>query len=133
MNGINASVDWWKQVAEDSKLPLSGLEFPDMIKIPTGINVSSILEKFGFWNVSSDEEKLEFLYTQRWLDAFRQPWEAYSITRRTNKTPREGDPINHFRMPYPPKEVEYNTENWSKALINQGGRDTPEYKIWWVP
>jgi len=132
LNGLSSSVQWWMSVAEDLKLPLSGLTFPDVIQIPNNLNIVSVQEHFGFWNASSDEEKLEFIYTQRWLDAFRQPWEAYALTRRTGKTPREGDPINHFRLPYPPSEVEYNSVNCAKAVSNQGG-DAPEVKLWWIP
>jgi hypothetical protein len=47
-------------------------------------------------------------------------------------TPREGDAINHFRLPYPPSEQEFNTENWTIAKDNQGG-DEPTDKIWWIP
>ena len=81
---------------------------------------------------ASDEEKLRNIYTQRSLDSFRQSWEVYALTRRTGMTPREGDPINHFRLPYPPSEAEYNNANYSAALGNQGG-DTPEFKLWWTP
>ncbi len=133
MNGINASIEWWMEVADNSKLPVSGLTFPEMINIPANLGAVSVLNVFGSWNAGSEEQRLEFIYTQRWLDAFRQPWEAYALTRRTGKTPREGAPISHFRMPYPPSEAEYNTENWSKALDNQGGGDTPEFKLWWIP
>ncbi|MBN1197755.1 MAG: SusD/RagB family nutrient-binding outer membrane lipoprotein [Bacteroidales bacterium] len=132
MNGINASVQWWMDVASKSKLPLSGLTFPEKVSIPPDLNAASVLTVFGSWNVTTDEEKLAFIYTQRWLDAFRQPWEAYALTRRTRMTPREGEPINHFRLPYPPSEVEYNSANWAAAIKNQGGGDTPEYKIWWI-
>ncbi len=133
MNGMSASVDWWMEVASNSKLPTSGLTFPDMITIPPGLNSVSVQNVFGMWNATTDEEKLRFIYTQRWLDAFRQPWEAYSLTRRTNMTPREGPSINHFRLPYPPSEVEYNSTNWIAAMNNQGGGDNPGYKIWWIP
>lgn len=133
MNGINSSVDWWMTTASNSKLPNSGLAFPDKVEIPAYLSPSSVLMVFGSWNATTDEEKLRNIYTQRWLDAFRQPWEAYSLTRRTGMTPREGEAINHFRLPYPPSEVEFNTENWSSALSNQGGGDTPEYKLWWIP
>jgi hypothetical protein len=132
MNGINASIEWWMEVAGNSKLPASGLTFPEMINIPANLGSVSVLNVFGSWNATSEEQRLEFIYTQRWLDAFRQPWEAYALTRRTGKTPREGAPISHFRMPYPPSEAEYNSENWARALDSQGG-DTPEYKLWWTP
>jgi hypothetical protein len=132
MNGISSSIQWWTDVANNSKLPLSGLAFPDMVNIPSGLNTVSVLNVFGSWNAANDEEKLRFIYTQWWLDAFRQPWEAYALARRTGMTPREGDPIQHFRMPYPPSEAEYNSENWAAAIAAQGG-DTPDVKIWWIP
>lgn len=133
MNGINSSVEWWISVANGSKLPNSGIKFTEKVQIPQSLGPFSILNVFGSWNATSDEEKLFFIYTQRWLDAFRQPWEAYALARRTGMTPREGGPINHFRMPYPPSEVEYNSSNWAEAIANQGGGDTPTYKIWWIP
>jgi len=132
LNGLNSSVQWWMQVADGSKLPISGLTFPEMIQIPPDLGIASVQTVFGLWNANSEEEQLEFIYTQRWLDAFRQPWEAYSLTRRTGKTPREGGAINHFRMPYPPSEVEYNSVNCADAKANQGG-DDPENNIWWIP
>ena len=131
MEGINSSVEWWVDVANNSVLPLSQLKFPDMISIPEGINAATILNVWGSWNAPSDEDKLKFIYTQRMLDAFWQPWEAYALARRTNMTAREGDPINHFRLPYPPSEQEFNMENMMKAKQNQGG-DSPEDKIWWI-
>jgi len=132
MNGINSSAEWWMMVAENSKLPSSGMTFPDMIPIPSNLNPASVLMRFGSWNATTEEEKLQYIYTQWWLDAFRQPWEAYALARRTGMTPREGDPITHYRLPYPPSEVEYNSANWAEAIANQGG-DTPDFKIWWIP
>ncbi len=75
---------------------------------------------------------LELIYTQRWIDAFRQPWEAYALGRRTGMTPREGSPINHFRFPYPPSEAENNSSNWS-AQVAKMGDDSPQTKVWWMP
>ncbi len=131
MNGINASVEWWLKVAKGSRLPLSGMTFPETISIPSNLNASSVLVHYGSWNAATEEEKLEFIYSQWLLDAFRQPWEAYALARRTGKTPREGAPINHFRLPYPPSEAEYNSANCAAAISRQGG-DKPENKIWWI-
>ena len=132
LNGINSSVSWWMDVAENSRLPSSGLTFPEKITIPGNLNAASVQFRYGFWNATSDEEKLEFIYLQRWLDAFRQPAEAYALTRRTQMTPREGNMIDHFRLPYPPSEVESNSANWAEAVANQGG-DATGVKIWWIP
>jgi hypothetical protein len=131
MNGINASVEWWNKVASNSRLPLSGLRFTDMINIPQNLNAASVLVRFGSWNATSEEQKLQFIYTQCWIDMFRQPWEAYALSRRTGLTPREGDPLDHFRMPYPPSEALYNTVNCNEAISRQGG-DSPQTRIWWV-
>ena len=133
MNGINSSVEWWMEVSSNSSLPLSGLRFEDKVEIPSHLGASSVLGVFGSWNAETDEEKLEFIYTQRWLDAMMQPQEAYALARRTNKTPREGEAINHFRLPYPPSEQEFNSVNWLQAKDNQGGSDESDSKLWWVP
>ncbi|MCK5346902.1 MAG: SusD/RagB family nutrient-binding outer membrane lipoprotein, partial [Candidatus Heimdallarchaeota archaeon] len=133
MNGINSSVEWWIKTAENLQLPSSKSSFTDFVEIPSGLGPSSVLTHFGTWNATTDDEKLDFIYTQRWIDLFWQPWQAYALARRTGRTPRVGDDINHFRMPYPPSEVEFNQANWNQAMSNQGGGDTPEYKIWWIP
>jgi len=131
MNGINTSVEWWRNVAESSQLPLSGLKFKDMVSIPQNLNAAKVLMHFGSWNAISDEEFLGFIYTQCWIDMFRQPWDAYALSRRTGMTPREGDALSHFRMPYPPSEKQYNTENCNEAISRQGD-DSPQSKLWWV-
>ena len=132
MNGINSSVGWWVKTAENSKLPLSGMSFPETIGIPQNLNASSVTNHYGSWNAKTEEEKLEFIYDQWMLDAFRQPWEAYALARRTGKTAHEGAAISHFRLPYPPSEVEYNAANCAQAIASQGG-DEPSNKIWWIP
>jgi hypothetical protein len=132
MSGINASVGWWMKTAKTLKLPLSGMTFPEMVPIPDHLKASTVQLHYGSWNATTEEEKLEFIYTQWMIDAFRQPWEAYALARRTGKTPREGAPINHFRLPYPVSEVEYNSANCAAAIARQGGDDFSN-KIWWVP
>lgn len=132
MNGINASVEWWKTVAGKLKLATSGMTFNDAFPIPGNVSVASVLNHFGSWMATTDEQKLQFIYTQCWLDAFRQPWDAYALARRTNLLPREGAALNHFRMPYPPSEAQYNSANMNEAIARQGG-DSPQNKLWWMP
>lgn len=132
LSGISASVDWWQKTAENSRLPLSGARFNDLITVPEYLDAASVQNAFGWWNAETDEQKLKFLYTQRWLDAFRQPAEAYSLARRVSLLPREGNPLNHFRLPYPNSENQFNTTAWSNARARQGG-DSPEVKVWWMP
>jgi hypothetical protein len=132
MNGINSSILWWQATAHYMKLPLSGLKFPEKITIPADLGTMTVLNHFGSWLATTDEEKLNNIYTQRWIDAFRQPWESYAEVRRVRNTPHEGDVINHFRMPYPPSETQYNSANWNDAKAKQGG-DDPSVKVWWIP
>jgi|LSQX01.3.fsa_nt_gb hypothetical protein len=132
LNAINTSVEWWMDIAKNSRLPVSGLTFPEMISIPQALTSASVQMHYGFWNVGSDDEKLSFIYTQWWLDAFRQPAEAYSLMRRTGKTPHEGSLETHYRLPYPPSELEFNFMNCSEAIARQGG-DAFNTKIWWIP
>ena len=132
MNGMNTSIEWWLGVAHRLKLPLSGVGFDQKITIPGNLNAASVLNHFGSLNATTDEKKLAFIYTQRWIDAFRQPWEAYAEVRRTSSISREGDPIAHFRMPYPPSEAQYNSASQTEAITDQGG-ENPNVKIWWIP
>jgi hypothetical protein len=69
------------------------------------------------------------IYTQRWIDLFWQPNEAFALAR-TNRTPREGSPISFYRFPIPNSEVNYNSANWSDAY---GGNDFSSTKLWWIP
>ena len=74
---------------------------------------------------------LEKVYAQRWIDAFRQPWEAYALTRRTQLTPVEGERAIHYRIEYPASEAENNPENWSDQIAKMGG-DSEQVKVWWI-
>lgn len=132
MNGINASIEWWKNTSGMFKLPNAQLLKSLVNPIPENLNAASVLNHFGMWNATTDEEKLAFLYTQRWLDLFWQPWEAYALARRTGSTPREGEALSHYRLPYPDSEAVYNKESMNQAISNQGGGHTYN-KIWWVP
>jgi hypothetical protein len=132
MNGIYTSVEWWMTVAKSLKLPLSGIKFEEKISIPESLNLISVLNHFGSWNATTDADRLRFIYTQKWIDLFRQPGEAYAEARRLHILPREGEQINHFRLPYPTSETQYNTENYLAAKARQGG-DDPSVKIWWIP
>ena len=116
-----ASCDFWSNVMENTE---------------RWVNIDPGFGSTNSFNVANliffAEDKLALIYAQRWLDAFRQPWEAYALARRTKATPREGDPIDHFRLPYPPSELENNPSNTSAAISRQGGDDS-FVKLWWIP
>ena len=82
-------------------------------------------------SIFTNDNKLELIYTQRWMDAFRQPWEAFALWRRTGMTPRTGDTPEYYRFAYPPSEAENNPENWTDQ-IGRMGADSPKVKVWWM-
>lgn len=123
--GIGGSILFWHGIVNSTQswvnkppaLPING-EF-------TTINHPSV--KF-----SGTDDKLKLIYTQRLIDAFRQPWEAYALSRRTKATPIEGEREIHYRFPYPPSEIDNNPENWSEQVALMG-QDNETVKIWWIP
>jgi SusD/RagB-like outer membrane lipoprotein len=82
-------------------------------------------------SIFNTTEKLELVYAQRWLDNFRQPWEAFALWRRTGRTPRTGDAPEYYRFAYPPSEAENNPDNWS-AQVGRMGEDSEKVKVWWM-
>ncbi len=131
MQGLESSVKFWTEVMEESILPNDqDADFFERIQVPGHLDYSTLLNKVAFWNVTSDDEKLKLLIAQRWLDHFRQPWEAFALTRRTNLTPREGNPMQYFRLPYPASEETYNRSNMDEAL--GGNLNSSDIKMWWM-
>ena len=82
----------------------------------------------------SNESYLTLIYQQRWLNLFRQPWEAWALTRRTMATPTTTDhaKLTSYRMEYPQKEIEYNYENYTAQLARMSHGDTRQTKVWWM-
>jgi len=88
-------------------------------------------EKYDIMMIDDEEEKLRRIYAQRWVDAFRQPWEAFSLLRQTNNLPREKAPNTFYRFQYPPSENAFNTENYNEQVGRMGG-DVNNVKVWWM-
>ena len=123
--GVFNSMQFWQNIF---------LNTPIWTNAPQELTVG---ELYGIINnhpkisIFTSEEKLEFIYRQRWIDAFRQPWEAFALMRRTSATPHEGDYPDFYRFSYPPSEAENNPGNWSEQVAAMGG-DSPSVKIWWI-
>ncbi|GJM36136.1 MAG: hypothetical protein DHS20C18_51370 [Saprospiraceae bacterium] len=124
-NGVVASLTFWQNVFVNSTI---------WVNAPPTLTTGQIFAVSNHPRISifTSTNKLEYIYRQRWIDAFRQPWEAYSLTRRTKMTPHEGNLAEHYRFPYPPSEAENNPTNWSNQLSKMG-EDSPKTKIWWIP
>ncbi len=83
-------------------------------------------------SIFTQDDKLRLIYQQRWLDAFRQPWEAFALWRRTAATPRTGTPPVFYRFAYPPSETANNPENYADQ-VSRMVSDSPAAKVWWMP
>ena len=81
----------------------------------------------------SQEFYLKMIYQQRWLNLFRQPWEAWALARRTMATPTTTNhaKLTSFRMEYPQKEIEYNYANYSAQVARMSHGDTRQTRVWW--
>ena len=119
--GIAASINFWQGVKNGTGIWMNAS--PDLVNVYEYINHPKV-------SIYSTETPLEYIYRQRWIDAFRQPWEAYALLRRTGQTPREGALPEHYRFPYPPSEVTNNPENWA-AQVAKMGSDSEQTRVWW--
>ncbi len=123
-NALVASIKFWQNVVTgssiwDNRPPI--LSEGEIFAVTNNPRMS----------IFTSSDKLNMIYTQRWLDAFRQPWEAFSLWRRTKSTPREGAAPEYYRFSYPPSEAENNPDNWS-AQVARMGEDSPKIKVWWM-
>lgn len=122
--GVVASIQFWQDIVSNT---------PIWENKPAILTQGEIFQVVNHPRLSIflSDNKLELIYAQRWLDAFRQPWEAYSLARRTLMTPREGEAIKHFRFPYPASEAENNSVHWGEQL-GRMGEDSDKVKVWWM-
>lgn len=124
-SGVASSITFWQNVMVNTAI---------WEKKPPVLSSSEIFmrinhERISIFNPAND--KLELIYRQRWIDAFRQPWEAFALLRRTDATPRESAPNSFYRFTYPPSEAEKNPENWQNQVASMGS-DQSDVKIWWM-
>ncbi len=121
---VVASIKFWQKMVTGSSIWTNGPTILSEGEIFAVVNQPRL-------NIFTNDNKLEMIYAQRWIDAFRQPWEAYALWRRTNMTPRTGDAPAYYRFSYPPSEAENNPDNWS-AQVGRMGDDSPAVKVWWM-
>ena len=101
-------------------------------------NMSSDVMNYAVWmnpNYDGSQEfYLNMIYQQRWLNLFRQPWEAWALARRTFATPTTTDhaKLTSYRMEYPQKEIEYNYDNYTTQLTRMTHGDTRQTPVWWM-
>lgn len=118
------SLKFWQKLAAESEM---------WFNAPPVLSEGELYAKTNHPRISifTTENKLELIYAQRWLDAFRQPWEAFALSRRVGATPREGEMPQYYRLPYPPSEAENNPTHWAEQLARMG-EDSERVKVWWM-
>jgi hypothetical protein len=128
--GITTSVNFWTAQAIGSSIWLVNkpTALPSQSTINTLLNNSVVL----FTPATAAQQ----IYAQEWIDMFRQPWDAWTLMRRTGgMTPM--DPVNagyytqtyggYNRYQYPTSEQTYNYNNW---YAETQGNDVTTTKIW---
>lgn len=128
LSGLQSSVFFWEDRMSKARLPRGTKTFPEVVSVPSSVDVAKLQLKMDLWNFPTQEEKIEMIYTQRMIDLFWQPTEAFAVAR-SGKTIREGDPISFYRFPIPASEVNFNYENWLDAY---GNSDQTSTKLWWI-
>ncbi|MDH7461215.1 SusD/RagB family nutrient-binding outer membrane lipoprotein [Chitinophagaceae bacterium 26-R-25] len=132
--GIAASLNMWKSIAFNSPVWVVG---KPASAAATSAEISAVvnnpLTKYDAGNAAN---ALKQIYAQLWIDQFRQPFDAWTLQRRTgNMTPMSTTNPAYYtanfgtyqRFVYPDPELNYNFDNWKAAT---GGTDLNSNKIW---
>jgi hypothetical protein len=129
-NGITASVNFWTQQAINSQIWV--VNNPTVLPSQATIN-AMLTNPIVQFNPST---ALQQIYAQEWIDMFRQPWDAWTLMRRTGgMTPMDPNNAGFYtatygsfnRYQYPSSEQTYNKANW---LAETGNNDVTTTKIW---
>jgi hypothetical protein len=129
-DGIEFSVKFWKDVMDNSKIPSTGVPFSANVTVPQDLdNFDVEFELFNGFNNGDEQTKLRLIYSQCFIDMFRQPQEAWALMKRTGKTPHEGVPSQVYRFPIPQSEISYNQSNYMTVF---GGGDNMNQRLWWM-
>ena len=125
--GMLESLEFWQNVVTGSSIWVNQ---PPLLSTSELFNVVNH-PQYSFLMAENEDDQLDLIYAQRWIDAFRQPWEAFSLLRRTESIPREKGPNAFNRFKYPPSESVFNTDNYNEQ-VGRMGADANEVKVWWM-
>jgi hypothetical protein len=128
--GITTSVNFWTAQAIGSTIWV--------VNKPTGLPSQATLNALltnpvVLFNPATAAQQI---YAQEWIDMFRQPWDAWTLMRRTGgQTPMASANASYYtqtygaynRYQYPNSEQTYNFSNWEAET---GGNDLTSTKIW---
>lgn len=137
-NGVKSSINFWTSAAMGSNV--WKVNKPTALPTTAQLNIVLTNPKVVFATSLSNNDALKLIYAQRWLDNFRQPYEAWALLRQTDMTPKSTTNDNLYqsqfgrivRLNYADKEYQYNRENVNKATNNQNNSEEwQKTKVWW--
>lgn len=132
--GIKSSVDMWKGIAVAS--PVWVVNKPSSATATTAEMTALLAAPAVAYNTANSATALKQIYAQLWIDQFRQPWDSWTLKRRTGDlTPMSATNTQFYqtnfgsfqRFVYPGTEQQYNGDNWKVAV---GGSDSESTKLW---
>ncbi len=130
--GVSESVKFWYKLANGSSI--WAVNKP--AAAPTVLELTTMLASPGVNYSATPATALAQIYKQQWIALFHQPFEAWTLCRRTNYAtpgvalPSTSPAYNIFRLTYPQSEIDSNNENWRAVT---GGTDSPTKKPWFMP
>ncbi len=139
--GIKNSFFFWNQMPKNSSIWTEyHTPYANIIDQGEDQKAQQMMANVINFYMSSDtplttmETYLKAIIAQRWINYYKQPWEAWALARRTLQTPTT---INHEnlktkRLTYPPSEVTYNRENYSAQVSTMSNGDSKETPMWWM-
>ncbi|CAL1519859.1 SusD/RagB family nutrient-binding outer membrane lipoprotein [Chitinophaga sp. MM2321] len=131
--GITSAVNFWYFIAHNTNVTNDNWSAVAPAN-PTAMQMNALLTNPKVAFTGTNDQKLDKIYAQEWLSFFRQPWLAYNLWRRTNRTPRDGNPTTYatfYRLQYPQREALDNANNYKAQSDAMGGNST-NVKVWWM-
>ncbi|MBX3242081.1 MAG: SusD/RagB family nutrient-binding outer membrane lipoprotein [Chitinophagaceae bacterium] len=130
--GITASVKYWYKLANGSAVWTVNKPAAE----PTPGELSTMLSNPAVAYSATPADALKQIYQQHWISLFHQPFDAWTLKRRTgNATPNvplapTSEALNLNRLVYPTGEITANYDNWLNVT---GGTDDRTKKSWFMP
>ncbi len=134
--GISASLNFWTQAAINS--PVWVVNKP--AGLPSDSTISAVENNpIVLLDPSDAAHATQQIYAQEWIDMIRQPWDAWTLLKRTGGlTPMDQNNAagymqtygNYNRYQYPNSEQTFNNANWLAETHNS---DLISTKIWIAP
>lgn len=130
--GITESVKFWYKLANGSSVWTVGKP----AAAPTSGELNTMLSNVAVAYSAIPADALKQIYKQQWISLFHQPFDAWTLKRRTgDATPNvplapTSEALNLNRLVYPNGEITSNYDNW---LGVTGGTDDRTKKPWFMP